>query len=358
MTRRVTRRVPRPATRPGARLGSVRQLRAAALPAALAAALAATACGDVTGPRAGGGPAGGPGGAPADAAHPGFDIAVYPGDAALRAWRGASPYAWTGYYLSAPCHRDASFLGRRAALAAIGFGAAVLYVGQQTWEGVAAASPAGGATVDTVAAPGTARAPARALARAPVAAPATARTARLWAQAQPAAPAPTPPGVRAHGQPALAAATCSRTLLSAAQGAAEGADAAAATAAEGFARGTTVFLDLEPMTVVPEAMRAYYRAWARAVLADGRFRPGVYVHHGNAAAVHADVRAVYAEFGAAGVPVWVARSAGFALDRHPAESGFAFAAVWQGALDVRRTWGGVTLTVDENVAAAPSPSAP
>ncbi len=348
----MTRPAARPAARPGPRRGLVRQLR-------VAAALAAAACGDVAGPRAGGGPTGGPGGAPADAAHPGFDIAVHPGDAALRAWRAASPYAWTGYYLSAPCHRDASFLGRRAALDAIGFGAAVLYVGQQTWEGVAAASPADEATVDTTAppdAPGAARAPARALARAPIAAPATARTARLWAQAQPAAPAPT--GEHAQGRPALAAPTCSRTLLSAAQGAAEGADAAASTAAEGFARGTTVFLDLEPMTVVPEAMRAYYRAWARAVLADGRFRPGVYVHHGNAAAVHADVRAVYAEFGAAGVPVWVARSAGFALDRHPSESGFAFAAVWQGALDVRRTWGGVTLTVDENVAAAPSPSAP
>jgi hypothetical protein len=243
-----------------------------------------------------------------------------------------------GYYLSAPCHRDASFGGRRAAVAAAGFGAAVLYVGQQTWEGVAAAWPADA---------GVAGAPRAARAPAPPAAPATPRTARLWAQAQPAA-----------GPTALTAVTCSRALLSAAQGAAEGADAAAATAREGFPVGTAIFLDLEPMSAIPDAMRAYYRAWVRAVLADARFRPAVYVHHGNAAAVYADVRALADEYRAAPVPVWVARSAGFALDRRPEDSGFAFARVWQGALDVRRTWGGVTLTVDENVAADPSPSAP
>ena len=122
--------------------------------------------------------------------------------------------------------------------------------------------------------------------------------------------------------------------------------------------GTVVFLDVEPMTVIPDAMRAYYRAWTRAVLADGRYRPGVYVHHSNAAAVYGDVRAAAAEAGGGEVPVWVARTAGFSLARRPEESGFAFARVWQGALDVARTWGGVTLTVDENVAAAASPSAP
>lgn len=196
----------------------------------------------------------------------------------------------------------------------------MLYVGQQSWEGVAAAAP-----------------------EAAPAGPATRRTARLWAQA---------------AAPAAAAVTCSRTLLSAAQGAAEGDDAVAKAAAEGFPAGTAVFLDLEPMTVVPDAMRAYYRAWTRAVAADGRYRPGVYVHHANAGAVHADVRAAAAEVGGGDVPVWVARSTGFWLARRPADSGFAFARVWQGALDVGRTWGGVTLTVDENVADRASPSAP
>ena len=36
------------------------------------------------------------------AGYPGFDIGVYPGDAALTAWRyPTSPYHWVGYYLTA-----------------------------------------------------------------------------------------------------------------------------------------------------------------------------------------------------------------------------------------------------------------
>ena len=35
---------------------------------------------------------------------PGFDTRDYPGTAAMRAWRDASPYRWVGYYLTgAPC---------------------------------------------------------------------------------------------------------------------------------------------------------------------------------------------------------------------------------------------------------------
>lgn len=299
--------------------------------AVLLAAVLAAACADLTGPAATS-----PDPAPARTAYPGFDLAVYPGDAALRAWATpASPYAWVGFYLSAPCHRDVSFGGRRAAVSAAGYGVAVLYVGQQTWDGVSAAAPAGGGPLaERSVVPGST----------PVAGPAAARTARLWAMAQPTT--------------AAAAATCSRTLLSAAQGASEGADAVARAAAEGFATGTAIYLDLEPMSSIPDAMRAYYRAWTRAVLADGRYRPAVYCHWSNAAALYTDVRAVFAEFGAGEPRFWVARSAGFSLDRPPADAGFAFAAAWQGVLDVARTWGGVTLTVDESVAAARSPSAP
>jgi hypothetical protein len=269
----------------------------------------------------------------------GFDTHTYPGDRTMRAWKSApgAPYRWVGYYLPAPCHRDASFSGRRAAVAAAGYGVAVLYVGQQTWDGVAAAQPVDGGALGSLRAD-----------RAPAEPGPAARTARLWAQAQPAV-----------GAAAGAAPTCSRTLLSAAQGASEGADAVARTAAEGFAAGTAVYLDLEPMATIPAAMRDYYRAWARALLADGRFRPAVYVHHTNAAAVYADLAAVFGAFAGAGAPrVWVARSAGFALTRAPADAGFAFATAWQGALDVSRTWAGVTLTVDENVADRASPSAP
>ena len=38
--------------------------------------------------------------------------------------------------------------------------------------------------------------------------------------------------------------------------------------------------------------------------------------------------------------------------------GLPFVRIWQGALDVSRTWAGRTLTIDENVATSPSPSTP
>lgn len=324
----------RPACAPGA--PHVRAAARALLAAGALAALAACDATDAVAPR----PTVPTEPLPAGARGvPGFDIGVHPGAAALRAWvPPASPYRWVGYYLAAPCHRDASFMGTRAAIQALGYGLAVLYVGQQTWEGVPDRQPPDGG-------PLAARGPT------PAATPAAALDGALAG--------PTLAAARALARGIAQAPTCSRTLLSAARGASEGADAVAKTAAEGFPLGTAVFLDLEPMTTIPAAMRDYYRAWFRAVLDDRRFRPAVYVHWRNAAEVQADLATAYA---AAGVgtepPVWVARSTGFALDRAPTDAGFAFATVWQGALDVRRSWNGVTLTIDENVATRASPSAP
>jgi hypothetical protein len=244
--------------------------------------------------------------------HPGFDVSLYPGDAAMRAWRRpASPYAWVGYYLPAPCHRDASWSGHRANLRADGWGMAVLYVGQQAWDQVAAA---------------------RAI-----------ETGQLPAAAQARAAAAT--------RVAASAVTCSQTLLTAAQGTLEGDDAVALTAAQGFPRGTTIFLDVERMSAVPSSMHTYYRAWVRRVLVDGRFRPGIYVHASNADAIRTGVVGEYAAAGAGGAAAyWVTGGANFDLDRAPADVGLSYAAAWQGRLDVSRRWNGVTLTVDENVA--------
>jgi hypothetical protein len=210
-----------------------------------------------------------------------------------------------GYYLPASCHRDSSFVGKRGVVAGAGLGVAVLYVGQQTWDGVPLRD--GEATVAA-------------------ASDGSARTAMLRAMAS--------------------AVTCSRTLLSAAQGTTEADDAIARTVAEGFPAGTVIFLDLEPMTITT-AMRDYYRAWVARIVADGRYRPGIYAHVSNADAIHADVGAL---------PFWIARTSGFALSRPPTDVGLAFATAWQGALDVSRTWGGVTLRVDESVADRKSPS--
>ncbi|AHG92036.1 protein of unknown function DUF1906 [Gemmatirosa kalamazoonensis] len=235
------------------------------------------------------------------AGHPGFDIGVYPGDAAVRAWATGAPYEWMGYYLPAPCHRDSTFVGKRATITSAGLGVAVLYVGQQTWDGV------------------------------PILA--GSREASLRASA-----------LRAMAS--AVAVTCSRTLLDASQGDAEARDAIARTAAEGFPSGTAIFLDLEPMTITA-AMRSYYKAWVARVVADGRFRPGIYAHVSNGADIHADV---------GDVPFWVASTRNFSLASAPTGVGYPFATAWQGALDVTRTWNGVTLTVDESVASTKSPS--
>src|SRR2546430_5789447 len=68
--------------------------------------------------------------------HLGFDTFAYPGDDAMRAWLTADkPYRWVGYYLSAPCHNDDSWVGKRDTLSSMGWGMAVVYAGQQTWGG-------------------------------------------------------------------------------------------------------------------------------------------------------------------------------------------------------------------------------
>jgi hypothetical protein len=237
--------------------------------------------------------------------HLGFDTSVYPGERALRTWKeSGAPYEWVGFYLPAPCHRDPSWSGKRETIEGLGFGTAVIYVGQQTWG----------------------------------------RTPR--------------PGSAAARAAARRGALCNADFVHGAQGAAEGVDAVARTAAEGFPRGTVIFLDIERMEAMPELMRAYYRAWTRRVLDDGRFVPGVYVHAHNARVVHGDLVAEYRAVGRAHEPpVWVASGRGFSPDKRPTDVGHQFAHVWQGVLDKVVEHGGVRLPIDVNVAAVPDPSA-
>jgi hypothetical protein len=65
----------------------------------------------------------------------GFDTHTYPGDKTMTAWKNApgAPYRWVGYYLPSPCHKDKSWVGKRQKLVDMGWGLAVVYVGQQTW---------------------------------------------------------------------------------------------------------------------------------------------------------------------------------------------------------------------------------
>jgi hypothetical protein len=239
---------------------------------------------------------------PGTETHPGFDTSIYPGDVAMRTWRTSSPYEWTGFYLPAPCHRDVTWSGKRATLDAQGWGFGVLYVGQQDF----------GAALQRILA------------------------AEVGAQTVP---------------------TCSASLLTAARGAADANDAIARAQAEGFANGTVIFLDVEPVTAVSAALDAYYRAWIARVLADGRYAPGVYCHRTNATTLFNTARDVYARSGRGGTPrFWVSSTLNFDLTRPPTDSGFSFASVWQGRLDTTETYGGVSIDIDADVASTASPS--
>ena len=277
----------------------------ASLALVLASACAGTPVRTATGAGIPGTPASG-----TPRAYPGFDAATYPGDDTMQRWRSASPYRWVGYYLPAPCHRDATWAGTSARLERMGWGIAVLYVGQQAWEGVPDRSSTDSA--------GAAR---------PI--------------------------------------ICSRTLLTAQQGRIDADDAIARAAADGFSRGSVIYLDIEPVSAVSQPMKDYYRAWTHRLLEEGRFTPGLYAHRRNVAEIHADMRAVHADVrGTAAatqpaVPVWVAApSPTFSVVQAPRELGVDIANIWQGRVDVDESWGGVSLRIDANVASTPSPSAP
>jgi hypothetical protein len=266
----------------------------------------------------------------------GFDTGTYPGDKAMLAWRtGGAPYEWTGYYLPSPCHPDEGWSGKREALTEMGYGLAVIYVGQQTWGRMPGAPHL---------------VPVEVSRRVKQRVGTGSKRRTVWKTVTHTvmrrAPAPKPD------------ATCNADFVSAARGVRDGLDAVTRTSRDGFEKGTTIFLDLERMDVLPQVMREYYQTWVRTVLDDGRYRPGIYVHTFNANVVYSDVKSVYRSAGVKDEPpFWVAKSAGFDITKLPSEVGHAFAAVWQGVLDVEQTWNGHKIPIDVNVSASKNPSA-
>ena len=236
----------------------------------------------------------------------GFDTHTYPGTAVMRTWKNTpgSPYSWVGYYLPSPCHADRSWTGKRDTLEAMGWGLAAVYVGQQTWG----------------------------------------KVPRSLTAAQRDA-------IRSRNP-------CSSDLVTAEEGTLNGADAVSVARAEGFPPGSVIFLDIERMETVPDAMRDYYRAWAAKLLSDGTYKPGFYAHQHNAQEIFADVHDVFVTAGDTTTPrFWIAGGKGFDTGRAPQDVGFVFAGVWQGVIDVARSVANLRLPVDVNVAAWRSPSA-
>jgi hypothetical protein len=257
--------------------------------------------------------------------HVGFDTNVYPGDRAMDAWKRTGLYEWVGYYLAAPCHSDDSWSGKRAKLVNAGWGLAVIYVGQQTW----GRSYARKKRVLVVKKQKNGREKR------------TYRTKHLTR-----IPVATNDG--SH---------CGVQFVNAAQGRIDARDAIAEARSEGFPNGTTIFLDVEFMDAVPQRMRDYYRAWTRQLLADGRFKPGMYVHTSNASTIYDDVTDEFERAGDWHDPsFWITGSGGFSEYREPTDTGHEFATAWQGLLDVVREHNGVRLPVDVSVATTASPS--
>lgn len=229
---------------------------------------------------------------------PGFDTRDYPGDAVMRSWFAESPYRWTGYYLPAPCYTGTTWTGRRAALRDIGWGFAVVFVGEQDWRAMG--------RVDSA------------------------------AVAQP---------------------RCSSTNLNPDKARADADAAIAAAAGDGFPAGTVIFLDVERVDSVSAGLRSYAAAWFDRILTHGRFVPGLYAHDVNTPALYTLLAESFARVGHTQRPLlWVAHSGGFGRQRAPAESGYPVAAVWQGIFNIRETWGGATLNIDVNVADTADPS--
>jgi hypothetical protein len=230
---------------------------------------------------------------------PGFDTRDYPGAEAMRSWLEASPYRWVGYYLPAPCYTGTTWSGTREPLRGMGWGFAVLYVGEQD-----------------------------------------------WTQIQPGDTVAAPPGAR-----------CTPANLTAAHGAEHAGAAGEAAAADGFPGGTVIFLNVERVERVSEALATYVRSWTGALLDAGRYTPGLYAHDHNVPALYALVAEEFAaRQRAERAPLWVARQAGFDVTRSPAESGYAVAVAWQGRFNVRETWADTTLNIDVNVADSADPS--
>jgi hypothetical protein len=237
----------------------------------------------------------------------GFDTHTYPGDEKMRAWKNApnAPYQWVGFYLpAAPCHKGTSWRGKRQTLTDMGWGIAVVYVGQQTWN----------------------------------------RRLRTLTPAQLAVQQ------RRGG-------TCNADFISATRGVEEAHDAIRKAELEGFRNGTVIFLDIERMEHMPERMRDYYKAWTQSVLRDGRYRPGIYVHSHNAPTVYADVKEVFRQLGVKEEPrFWVASARDFSPEKAPEDVGHEFAGMWQGVIDVVREIADVALPIDINVSNWQSPS--
>ncbi len=109
---------------------------------------------------------------------------------------------------------------------------------------------------------------------------------------------------------------------------------------EGFANGTIVYLDVEPVDSLPPALIDYYRGWIRGIVdskttgATSYLTPGTYCHAKNANDLFNAAQQEYADAGLpSGAPFFWITKVGLGFDptvNAPSDCGVSFANIWQG----------------------------
>ena len=161
------------------------------------------------------------------------------------------------------------------------------------------------------------------------------------------------------GQQVPGVSPCHKNVLTAAQGALDGSQAAALTKAEGFPAGSSIYLDVEAFDLndpgVP-ALKTYIAAWVTQVLTTA-YQAAIYCHVKDAALLRP---VVIAAGGTANTRFWVVGTGTvpFTVTAAPTGSGISFATTWQNPTSLMQKFGVTNVNIDQDVSNFADPSAP
>lgn len=161
------------------------------------------------------------------------------------------------------------------------------------------------------------------------------------------------------GQQPAGASRCNKNTLTRAQGEHDARDAIRKMTNEGFPAGTMVYLDVERTEAVSAELSDYVQAWMAEVWRS-KFFAGLYCHVRNADDLRPAAEAATPPDAPVPPRYWLVGGPArrFRIGKAcAADCGKPFANIWQ-RIEVARKWGGVELTIDENIADWPDPAGP
>lgn len=162
------------------------------------------------------------------------------------------------------------------------------------------------------------------------------------------------------GQQAAGASKCTANTLTADQGQKDADEATTTMSTEGFPAGTFVYLDVERVDTFSSELGDYITAWMTELSASD-FSPAVYCHLHNADDVRTAVMAGLPDPPAVQPRFWVVGGSQHKFNietSKPTDVGAAFANIWQCPVSGNKTFGAVTINIDEDVADSADPAAP